>query len=381
MSHSKYRPATLLVHQGKDRDPATGAATVPIYQASTYHHEGGTSGEYDYARSGNPSREQVEEAIALLEGGVRGFAYASGMTAIGSSLALLKSGDHLIASADLYGGSWRFITGVLPQQGITISLVDTTDVSAVKEAITPQTRALFLETPSNPLFQITDLRAMVEIAKDNDLLTMLDNTFMTPLMQRPLDLGIDVTIHSATKFLGGHSDILAGLVTTADSGLAKRLKYFQNAFGAVLAPFDSFLLSRGIKTLKVRLEAAQANAQELAERLSSHPAVARVWFPGLANFPGRELHYSQATGAGAVLSFELKEEAQVRPLLETVKLPIIAPSLGGVETILTHCWSMSHAAIPAQDKLQQGISKNLLRISVGLEDIEDLWEDLEKGLG
>lgn len=380
MSHEKYRPATLLVHQGKDRDPATGAATVPIYQASTYHHEGGVSGEYDYARSGNPSREQVEDAIALLEGGVRGFAYASGMTAIGSALALLKSGDHLIASSDLYGGSWRFITGVLPQQGIDVSLVDTTDVSAVKAAITPQTKALFLETPSNPLFKITDLRAMVAIAQENDLITLLDNTFMTPLMQRPLDLGIDVTIHSATKFLGGHSDILAGLVTTANTGLAKRLKYFQNAFGAVLSPFESFLLSRGIKTLKVRLEASQTTAQLLAERLAAHPAVARVWFPGLADFPGRELHYSQATGAGAVLSFELKKESQVKPLLETVKLPIIAPSLGGVETILTHCWSMSHAVIPAEDKLQQGISKNLLRISIGLEDIEDLWEDLERGL-
>ncbi len=380
MPHPKYRPATLLVHQGKDRDPATGAATVPIYQASTFHHEGGAPGEYDYARSGNPSREQVEDAIALLEGGVRGFAYASGMTAIGSTLALLKSGDHLIASADLYGGSWRFITSVLPQQGVSISLVDTTDTNAVNAAITPQTKALFLETPSNPLFQITDLRAMVAIAKENNLITMLDNTFMTPLMQRPLDFGIDVTIHSATKFLGGHSDILAGLVTTADSGLAKRLKYFQNAFGAVLSPFDSFLLSRGIKTLKVRLEAAQNTAQTLAERLTLHPAVSRVWFPGLADFPGHELHFSQATGAGAVLSFELKEETQVKELLENVKLPIIAPSLGGVETILTHCWSMSHAAIPVQDKLQQGISKKLLRISVGLEDPEDLWEDLQVGL-
>ena len=380
MPHPKYRPATLLVHQGKDRDPATGAATVPIYQASTFHHEGGTPGEYDYARSGNPSREQVEDAIALLEGGVRGFAYASGMTAIGSALALLKSGDHLIASADLYGGSWRFITSVLPQQGVSISLVDTTDTTAVKAAIIPQTQALFLETPSNPLFQITDLRAMVAIAKEHNLITMLDNTFMTPLMQRPLDLGIDVTIHSATKFLGGHSDILAGLVTTADSGLAKRLKYFQNAFGAVLSPFDSFLLSRGIKTLKVRLEAAQTTAQTLAERLVGHPAIARVWFPGLTDFPGRELHYSQATGAGAVLSFELEDETQVKKLLESVKLPIIAPSLGGVETILTHCWSMSHAAIPVQDKLQQGISKSLLRISVGLEDAEDLWEDLQRGL-
>ena len=380
MSLTKYRPATLLVHQGKDRDPATGASTVPIYQASTYHHEGGVSGEYDYARCGNPSREQVEDAIALLEGGVRGFAYASGMTAIGSSLSLLKSGDHLIASADLYGGSWRFITGVLPQQGVSVSLVDTTDINAVKKAITPQTQALFLETPSNPLFKITDLKAMVAIAKENQLITLLDNTFMTPLMQRPLDLGIDITIHSATKFLGGHSDILAGLVTTSDPVLGKRLKYFQNAFGAVLSPFDSFLLSRGIKTLKVRLEAAQKSAQELAERLMGHPSVARIWFPGLTNFSGRDLHFSQATGAGAILSFELKDEGQVKNLLENIKLPIIAPSLGGVETILTHCWSMSHAAIPAKDKLQQGISKNLLRISIGLEDIDDLWEDLETGL-
>jgi cystathionine beta-lyase len=381
MADKHYRPATLLVHQGRDRDPATGASTVPIYQASTYHHAGGASGQYDYARSGNPSREQVEEAIALLEGGVRGFAYTSGMAAIGSALALLKSGDHLVASAALYGGSWRFITGVLPQQGITVSLVDTTDTQAVETAITPKTRALFLETPSNPLFQVTDLRAMVEIARQKNLITMLDNTFMTPLMQRPLDLGIDISIHSATKFLGGHSDILAGLVTTADTGLGKRLKYFQNAFGAVLSPFDSFLLSRGIKTLKVRLEAAQATTQQLAERLASHPAVARVWFPGLADFPGRALHFSQASGAGAVLSFELHEEAQVAKLLSAVELPIIAPSLGGVETILTHCWSMSHAAIPIEDKLRQGISKRLLRISVGLEDIEDLWEDLERGLG
>jgi len=380
MNRKDYRPATLLVHQGKDRDPATGAATVPIYQASTYHHESGTAGEYDYARSGNPSREQVEEAIALLEGGTRGFAYASGMTAIGSALALLESGDHLVASADLYGGSWRFITKVLPQQGISCSLVDTTDTEAVKSAITPQTRALFLETPSNPLFQITDLRAMVEIARQHGLITLLDNTFMTPLLQRPLDLGIDITIHSATKFLGGHSDILAGLVAVNDRDLGKRLKYFQNAFGAVLSPFDSFLLSRGIKTLQVRLDAGQRSAEELARRLTDHPAVGRVWYPGLANFKGRELHFSQASGAGAVLSFELREEPQVKELLGKVKLPIIAPSLGGVETILTHCWSMSHGAIPAEDKIRHGISKRLLRLSVGLEDIEDLWEDLETGL-
>ncbi len=380
MTAKTYRTATLLVHQGIDRDPATGASAIPIYQASTYHHVGGQPGEYDYARSGNPSRRQVEDAIALLEGGVRGFAYATGMAAIGSALALLKSGDHLIAPNDLYGGSWRYLSTVLPEQGITTSFVDITDLNRIEAAITPATKAIFLETPSNPLFNITDIRAVTALARQRGLLTLLDNTFMTPLLQRPLELGVDVVIHSATKFLGGHSDLMAGLVATADPQLAKRLKYFQNAFGAVLAPFDSFLLARGIKTLKLRLETAQRSAQELAGRLQGHPAVARVWFPGLADFAGRELHFSQASGAGAVLSFELKEQARVTPLLQQIKLPIIAPSLGGVETILTHCWSMSHAAIPAETKLRLGIRETLLRISVGIEDVEDLWEDLAAAL-
>lgn len=380
MNNSSYRPATLLVHQGRDRDPATGAANIPVYLASTYHHPAGKSGEYDYARSGNPNRDQVEETIALLEGGVRGFAYASGMAATGSALSLLAAGDHLIAPDDLYGGTWRYLTGVLPQQGISVSFVDTTDLDAVAGAIRPETRAIFLETPSNPLFKIADLRGIADLAKREGLLTFLDNTFMTPLLQRPLDLGIDVAIHSATKFLGGHSDLLAGLVTTADPALAKRLKYFQNAFGAVLPPFDAFLLARGIKTLKLRLETAQQGAQILAERLATHPAVAHVHYPGLPDFAGRNLHFAQAQGAGAVLSFELKERSTVAPLLEQVKLPIIAPSLGGVETILTHCWSMSHAAIPPETKLRLGLSESLLRVSVGIEDPEDLWEDLESGL-
>jgi cystathionine beta-lyase len=380
MPNKNFRPATRFVHQKSDRDPHTGASAIPIYQASTYHHPQGQPGEYDYARSGNPSRQQVEDAIALLEGGVGGFAYASGMAAIGSALALLKSGDHLIAPEDLYGGSWRYLTTVLPQQGITTTFVDTTDLARVAAAIAPNTRAIFLETPSNPLFRITDLRGVAALAKEHQLLTFLDNTFMTPLLQRPLDLGIDVVIHSATKFLGGHSDLLAGLVTTAEPELARRLKHFQNAFGAVLGPFDSFLLARGIKTLKVRLEAAQASAGILATRLTEHPAVKCVYYPGLAGFPGRELHDRQASGAGAVLSFELREEARVKPLLEQVCLPVIAPSLGGVETILTHCWSMSHAAIPAMTKQTLGIRETLVRISVGIEDVEDLWEDLEQAL-
>ncbi|HKL49186.1 MAG TPA: PLP-dependent aspartate aminotransferase family protein [Desulfuromonadales bacterium] len=376
----KLRSATRLVHQGIDRDPATGAATVPVYLASTYHHNEGRPGQYDYARSGNPSRQQVEDAIALLEGGVRGFAYSSGMAAIGGALALLQSGDHLIAPDDLYGGSHRYLSTVLPQQGIEVDMIDMTDLDRLEATIRPETRAIFLETPSNPLFKIIDIAAVASLARERGLLTMIDNTFMTPLLQRPLDLGIDIVIHSATKFLGGHSDLLAGLVTTADEEIADRIYAFQNTFGCGLAPFDSFLLSRGIKTLKVRLEAAQAGTGILVERLLEHPAVSRVYYPGLAGFPGRDLHLRQAQGAGAVFSFDLKERKSVRKLLETVRLPIIAPSLGGVETILTHCWSMSHAAVPVADKERLGIRETLVRISTGIEDPEDLWEDLEAGL-
>ena len=380
MRETLYRPATLVVHQGTDRDPYTGAATVPIYQASTYHHPGGSSGDYDYARSGNPSRAQVEKAIALLEGGCAGFAYASGMAAIAGSLALLKSGEHLIAPRDLYGGTWRYLNRILPDLGITATFVDTGNLDAIQKAIKPETKGLFLETPSNPLFNITDIGSAAALAKEHNLISFLDNTFMTPLLQKPLDFGIDVIIHSATKFLGGHSDLLAGLVTTNDNDLAQRLKRHQNAYGSVLAPFDSFLLSRGLKTLKLRLETGQSNARSIAERLRSHPAIERVIYPGLDHFPGAEQHFAQASGAGAVLSFAVSGADQVQSLLQKVNLPIIAPSLGGVETILTHCWSMSHAAIPELVKTELGISPRLMRISIGIEDVEDLWEDLDRAL-
>ncbi|PLX98763.1 MAG: cystathionine gamma-synthase [Desulfuromonas sp.] len=380
MSVKSYKPATLVVHQGTDRDPFTGAATIPIYQASTYHHPDGESGTYEYARSGNPSRQQVEEAVALLEGGTNGFAYPSGMAAIGSALALLKSGDHLIVPDDLYGGSYRYLTQLIPDLGIEVTFADFCDPNKIAEAVNNKTRGIFIETPSNPQFQVTDIRAIVDIAQRGNILTFLDNTFMTPLLQKPLELGVDVSINSATKFLGGHSDILAGVNVTKDSVLAKKLRRFQTGFGAVLGPFDSFLLARGLKTLKVRLEAAQKSAGELAERLAGHPAIARTIYPGLDRFAQKELHYSQATGPGAVLTFELKEEKRVKPLLEKIRLPIIAPSLGGVESILTHCWTMSHAAMPAEVKERLGISEGLLRLSVGLEDVEDLWEDLDSAL-
>ncbi len=380
MDGKHYRSATQVVHQGQDRDPYTGASTVPIYQASTYHHPGGIPGEFDYARSGNPNRQQVEQAVALLEGAQYGFACSSGMAAIGTALSLLKAGDHLVAPEDLYGGSYRYLTQLLPDLGVSVSYVDFTDLGQIKEAISANTRGFFIETPSNPSFLISDLRGIVALAKQHGLLTLLDNTFMTPLLQQPLKLGIDVVIHSATKFLGGHSDLLAGVVVTDNSELAQRLKRFLNGFGAVLSPFDCFLLSRGLKTLKLRIDAAQSSALQLAERLQTHPAVARVLYPGLDNFKQRELHFSQASGAGAVLSFELKDKARVKSLLQKVRLPIIAPSLGGVETILTHCWSMSHAAMPADLKNRLGIGEGLLRISVGIEDVEDLWDDFCQAL-
>ena len=380
MPDKTYKSATLVVHQGTDRDPYTGAATVPIYQASTYHHPAGQQGKYEYARGGNPSRAQVEEAVTLLEGGCAGFAYASGMAAIAAGLALLKPGEGLIAPRDIYGGTWRYLNRVLLDQGVATTFVDMRDMAAIRAAIKPTTRAIFLETPSNPRFNITDIRATADMARNHNLLTLLDNTFMTPLRQRPLDLGIDLVLHSATKFLGGHSDLLAGLAVTADPDIARRLKQHHTAQGAVLGPFDSFLLARGLKTLKVRLDAAESNARVLAARLAEHPAVSRVIFPGLENFPQAELHFTQASGPGAVLSFELADHDRVAEILQRVKLPIIAPSLGGVETILTHCWSMSHAAIPPAVKRELGIGPGLLRLSVGLEDPDDLWEDLDAAL-
>jgi len=380
MADKTYRIATQLVHQGQDRDPFTGASTVPIYQASTYHHPGGVPGEYDYARSGNPSRKQVEDAVALLEGARYGFGCASGMAAIGTALSLLMSGDHLVAPEDLYGGTYRYLTQLLPDLGVTVSYVDFTDLNRIEAAINERTKGIFIETPSNPSFLISDLRGIVSLAKERNLLTFLDNTFMTPLLQRPIEFGIDVVIHSATKFLGGHGDLLAGGVGTDEEQLAKRLRRFLNGFGAVLGPFDCFLLSRGLKTLKLRIETSQQSAQQLAERLQQHPAVARVLYPGLPEFAQKQLHFSQASGAGAVLSFELKDHNRVPALLGKIKLPIIAPSLGGVETILTHCWSMSHAAMPVAVKNRLEITEGLLRISVGIEDVEDLWEDLAQAL-
>ncbi|MBF0595681.1 MAG: PLP-dependent transferase [Candidatus Omnitrophica bacterium] len=381
MTHKDINPRTKTIHCGQDRDPFTGASSMPIYQGSTFAQpDPDHPGVYDYGRSGNPTREALESAIAELEGGVRGFAFASGMAAITASLLLLKPGDHVIAAEDIYGGSYRILTTLFKQWGLETSFIDMTRPDLVEAAVRPQTRALFVETPSNPLLKITDLEAMGLIARKHQLLTIIDNTFPTPWLQRPIERGFDIVLHSATKFLGGHSDCVAGLAVTRTDDLARRIKGIQNITGSVLGPQDSWLILRGIRTLAVRMDAQQRSAQAVAEALSSWPGINKVFYPGLAAHPGRELNERQSSGAGAVLSFELKDGFVARQVLSRVKLCLPAVSLGGVESILSYPAKMSHAAMPPEERKLRGITDGLLRLSVGLEDPKDLLEDLLQAL-
>ena len=372
---------TRLIHSGKDRDPYTGASSIPIYQVSTYAQQDPEHlGRYDYARSDNPTREALEQAIAELEGGARGLAFASGMAATSSVLLLFQPGDHLIVGKDIYGGTYRILTTVFRQWKLDVTFVDSADSDSVRRAVTPTTKAIFVETPANPLLQITDLRAMVQIAREHNLLAITDNTFMTPYLQRPLELGFDIVVHSATKFLGGHSDLIAGLAVVREEALGRRLRSIQNAFGAILGPQDSWLVLRGIKTLAVRMDAHQRSAETIAQWLLSRPEIRRVHYPGLEQHPGRETHMRQAAGGGAVVSFELSDAAAAVSLLKRVKLPLMAVSLGGVESILSYPATMSHAAMPRAERLARGITDGLVRLSVGLEAPEDLIADLASAL-
>ncbi|HWQ40546.1 MAG TPA: PLP-dependent aspartate aminotransferase family protein [Desulfosporosinus sp.] len=371
---------TRLLHAAADRDPFTGAVSIPIYQVSTFHQDPDKPGDYDYSRSGNPTRKALEDLIAQLEGGVRGFAFASGMAATSSVLMLFQPGDHLVVSEDLYGGSFRVLTTVFDRWGLKISFVDSSDSEAVEKAITPSTKALFIETPSNPLLKISDLRELVKIAQRHNLITIADNTFLTPYLCRPLELGVDIVIHSATKFLNGHSDVLAGLVVAKDQEFADKIGFLQNALGGVLGPQDSWLLIRGLKTLGIRLDRQSANAQIMANWFQTQPWVEKVYYPGLESHPGRQVLSEIASGFGAIVSFKVKEPEILDKLVRNLTLPAVAVSLGAVESILTHPVTMSHAAMaPAQrDKL--GISNNLLRLSVGLEDTFDLIDDFLKAI-
>lgn len=373
--------STRLIHSGKDRDPHTGASSIPIYQASTFAQADPEHlGHYDYARSGNPTREALEQAIAALESGERGFAFASGMAATSSVLLLFSPGDHLVVARDIYGGTYRVLTTLFRQWKLDVTFVDSTDLASMAQAITSATRAIFVETPANPLLTITDLRGVAELAHAHQLWAITDNTFMTPYYQRPLELGFDIVVHSATKFLGGHSDLIAGLAVTRDAELGHRLKSIQNAFGAILGPQDAWLVLRGIKTLGIRMEAQQRSAGLIARWLLRRPEVRNVFYPGLEQHRGHGLHRSQASGDGAVVSFEFHEAAVALSLLKRVRLPLMAVSLGGVESILSYPSTMSHAAMPRAEREARGITGGLVRLSVGLESPEDLMADMESAL-
>jgi len=376
-----FQFGTKLIHFGADIDKETGASSTPIYQASTFHHfDIDNPPQHDYTRSGNPTRQAVEDYIAILEGGKRGFAFGSGMAAISAALMLLSAGDHVICTEDVYGGTYRLLTTILSRMNIETTFVDMTDVEQVKAALKPNTKAVFMETPSNPTLRITDIGAVTAWAKANGLITMLDNSFMTPYHQRPIELGVDIVLHSATKFLNGHSDVLAGLAVTADEQFGKRLKAIQNGLGNVLGQFDSWLLMRGMKTLKARMETSEASARALASWLSERADIAAVYYPGLPNHPGRDVHERQSLGYGAIVSFDAGSGERAHRLMKAVRIPLVAVSLGGVESILSYPAKMSHAAMPREVRQARGITDGLLRYSVGLEDVSDIIADLKQAL-
>jgi len=372
---------TKIIHNGYEIDKSTGALSIPIYQVSTYHQlDIDNPPEFDYSRSGNPTRKALEETIALLENGDKGFAFSSGMAATSSVLSIFSSGDHIVVCEDVYGGTYRVTSKLFNRYGIEASFVNAGDLSEIEKSIKSSTKAIFLETPSNPLMKITDLKGAINIAKNKGLLVIVDNTFMSPYLQRPLELGADIVIHSATKFIGGHSDVVGGLVVVKGKELAKRIYFIQNGFGAILGPQDSWLLLRGLKTLKVRMDYQQENALKLAQWLLEQPGVSEVFYPGLENHPGRKIHFSQAQGPGAVLSFKTISVETARTFMKRIRLAAVAVSLGGIETIVSYPVKMSHAAVPRHERERLGITDNLIRISVGLEEVEDLIDDFEQSL-
>ncbi|WP_251713072.1 cystathionine gamma-synthase [Lactococcus ileimucosae] len=369
---------TKMVHGGISEDAASGAVSVPIYQVSTYKQEGlGQPKAYEYSRSGNPTRHALESLIADLEGGVRGFAFASGLAGIHAVLSIFKAGDHIIMGNDVYGGTFRLMDKVMQNFGLEYDLVDLTDLSALKKTIKSTTTALYFETPSNPLMTILDIRQLTEVAQENNLITIVDNTFATPYFQRPLSLGADIVLHSGTKYLGGHSDVVAGLVTTKDTNLAERIGFMQNSIGGVLGPQDSWLVQRGIKTLALRMEAHAANAQKIAEFLEKSPQVSKVYYPGLPTDSGYGIASKQMSGFGGMLSFELQDESKVKYFVESLKYFTLAESLGGVESLIEVPAVMTHASIPKHLREAVGIKDGLIRLSAGVEDIHDLLEDLQ----
>lgn len=373
--------ATKLIHGGISTDKLTGAVNIPIYQTSTFAQEvPGVHKGYEYSRTGNPTREALEKLIAELESGRYGLAFASGLAAITAVLLLFKSGDKLVISDNVYGGTFRVIDKVFKQFGLDYVMVDTTNPKEVEKAIDESVKAVYIETPTNPLLGITDIKAIADIAKKHGILSIVDNTFYTPYLQRPLEFGADIVLHSATKYLGGHSDLVAGLIVVNDEQLAEKLYFIQNSTGGVLGPFDSFLLIRGIKTLGVRLDRHVANAEMIAVYLKGHPEVSSLYYPGLKDHPGYEINARQAKNGGAMISFELTENHDMNAFFRSLKIITLAESLGGVESLVCHPASMTHAAIPKEIRDAVGITEGLIRLSVGIENVDELIQDLDQAI-
>ena len=372
--------ATQLIHS-IPVDPLTGAISVPIYQTSTFVQEApGVNRGYDYARTGNPTRATLEQLIAQLEKGSTGIAFASGLAAIDAIVKLLKTGDEIVAVDDIYGGAFRLFTNVYDKFGIKITFVDTADTEAVFNAVTPNTKLIWLETPTNPTLKISDIEAIAKIAKANNSLLCVDNTFASPVLQQPITLGADIVIHSATKYLGGHSDLIAGLVVTKDKEIGDKIKYIQNACGAILAPFDSWLTIRGIETLHLRIKHHCASAQTVAEYLEQHPSVDKVFYPGLKTHPNHEIAKKQSKGFGGIISFSLKNDTEAAAIefVTNTGLFKLAESLGGIKSLVSHPANMTHKSIPAEKRRAAGVKDSLIRLSIGLEDAEDLINDIEQ---
>jgi len=374
--------ATQLIHS-IPVDPLTGSISVPIYQTSTFVQDApGEHKGYDYARSNNPTRETLEKIVALLEGGERASAFASGLAAIDAVVKLLESGDEILAVDDIYGGAFRLFTHIYAKFGIKVNYTDTTDIANVIDAITPKTKLIWLETPTNPTLKISDIETIATIAKQHNILLCVDNTFASPILQQPIKLGADLVVHSATKYLGGHSDLIAGIVVSATQELGDKIKFIQNASGAILAPHDSWLVIRGVETLHLRVKEHSRNALAVAQYLQNHPAIDKIYYPGLKSHPNHDIAAKQQLGFGGIVSFTLKNntEEAARAVVCSTKLFKLAESLGGVKSLLCHPAQMTHKSIPAEKRRAAGVVDSLIRLSVGLEEVDDLIRDIDQAL-
>lgn len=373
--------STIAIHAGNEPDSATGAVAVPIYQTSTYAQEAlGKHKGFEYARTQNPTRSALETNIAALENAQFGFAFASGMSAIDATLKLVKGGEHVILGDNTYGGTFRLFSRVLADYGVEFDLVDTSDATNIERAFKPNTKMVFVETPTNPVMTVTDLQAVSDVSHARGARVVCDNTFMSPYLQRPIDFGVDIVVHSTTKYLNGHSDGVGGFVALNNEEDAEWIRFIQNSVGAILSPFDSFLVLRGTKTLALRMEAHDRNGRAVAAFLAEHPKVQKVNYPGLASHPQHEIASRQQKGFGGMVSFETGSLENAKRVLENVKLCTLAESLGGVESLISHPASMTHASIPLDRRQNLGISDGLIRVSVGIEDVEDIIEDLDQAL-